>query len=199
MDSRVQLFIWKREKKMRLNLRAVNTVYLLLIFLLLNGLSCSKCGREEFPKEEKAKEKMGVSPEKPVFPKESDSGKQDPELSQEEYIKFSISMAKYTNQNYKKMMNGELGAEEWKKTIKKIGEESKISIGKLQDHHIEYSIELMDYLLEHPELKDSVSFGLMGIGYWEDLPEAIEKYLSEHPENAEEISIKFMKLAEWMP
>ena len=108
-------------------------------------------------------------------------------------------MARDTNQTYKKMMGGELGAEEWEKAVKKIEEESKFNIGKLQDHHIEYSIELMDYLLKHPELKESVSFGLMGIGYWEALPGAIESYTREHPENAEEISIKFTKLAKWMP
>jgi hypothetical protein len=184
---------------MSFSFKAINIFYLLFLFLLLNGLSCSKCGREERPEDEIAKEKIEFVPGKPVSPEESDSGKRAPELSREEYIEVSISMARDTNQTYKKMMGGELGAEEWDKTIKKIEEKSKISIEKLQDHHIEYSIELMDYLLEHPELKESVSFGLMGIGYWEDLPEAIESYINKHPEGAEEISIKFTKLTEWMP
>ncbi len=184
---------------MHFSFKAVNIFYLFLIFLLLNDLSCSKCGRKEDQEDEIANEKTELFPGKAVRPKESDSGKRAPELSREEYIKFSISIARDTNQTYKKMMGGELGAEEWEKAVKKIEEESKFNIGKLQDHHIKYSIELMDYLLKHPELKESVSFGLMGIGYWEVLPEAIEKYISEHPENAEEISIKFTKLAEWLP
>ncbi len=184
---------------MRLNLKATNIFYFLLIFLLLNSLSCSKCGREERLEDKEAKEKTEDFPEKPIPPKESDSRKQAPKLSREEYIEASISMARDTNQTYKKMVNGGLGGEEWEKAVKKVDEESKINIGKIKNHHVECSIALMDYLLKHPELKERVSFGLMGIGYWEALPEAIERYVSEHPENAEEISIKFTKLAEWMP
>ena len=184
---------------MHLNLKGVYIFYLLLVFSLLNGLSCSECGRKERPEDEEAKGKTEFVPGKPVSPKESDSGKQAPELSREEYIEASISMARDTNQTYKKMMNGELASEEWEKAVMNIEEDSKIHIKKLKDHHIEYSIELMDYLLKHPELKESVSFGLMGIGYWEALLEAIESYINKHPEDAEEISIKFTKLVEWMP
>jgi len=110
-------------------------------------------------------------------------------------IKLSKEVESHPSQeNLEKM---EEAREELDKVTEEIGPEVGVTLSRLKEFNKDYSLELMDYILKHPGLKEKGIPAFLGkLEYWDALGSALEDYASKNPKQAETLMKRYQKFAE---
>jgi hypothetical protein len=102
-----------------------------------------------------------------------------------------------SQENLEKM---EEAREELDTVTDEIAPEVGVTLSRLQDFNKNYALELMDYLLKNPGLKERGIPAFLGrLEYWDALGSAVEDYASKNPKQAEMLMKRYQNFAtEWM-
>ncbi len=87
--------------------------------------------------------------------------------------------------------------EELDKVTEEIGPEVGATLSRLKEFNKDYSLDLMDYLLKHPGLKEKGIPAFLGkLEYWDALGSAVEDYASKNAKEADTLIKRYQKFAE---